>query len=121
MKEYYNLKEMLCKELKEYDHKNELSAGSLDVIHKLTDTLKNLYKIEMLDDSGYSYGYDDDDFGRERRHHHIRRHDDGYGMRYSYDDGMEHFKNAIREMMNYAKNDQEREAYRRVLKVLEDE
>lgn len=45
MQDLYALREMLCKELKEYGKKGELTAGSLDVVDKLTHTLKNLDKI----------------------------------------------------------------------------
>lgn len=50
------IKKMLCKELDEYAMKNKLSMADIDVIHKLTDTVKNLDKIEMLEqgDEGYS-------------------------------------------------------------------
>lgn len=49
-----DLKEMLCRELDEIAEKQELSAGDLDAVQKLTDAIKNLYKIEMLDEDGYS-------------------------------------------------------------------
>lgn len=49
------IKKMLCKELDEYAMKQKLTGGDLDMIWKLTDTVKNLDKIEMLeDDGGYS-------------------------------------------------------------------
>lgn len=48
------LKEMLCRELDEIAEKQELSAGDLETVQKLTDSIKNLYKIEMLEDDGYS-------------------------------------------------------------------
>lgn len=53
---YYleDLKEMLCKELEEIAEKGELSAGMLETVHKLTDSIKNIDKIEMLEDGGYS-------------------------------------------------------------------
>lgn len=56
MKALYELKEMLCKELEEIARKGELTAGGLETVHKLTDTIKNIYKITMLeeDDGGYS-------------------------------------------------------------------
>jgi len=57
MKELYELKEMLCDELKEYGKKGELkNAGTLDVVDKLAHTVKNLDKIiESYEDgqSGY--------------------------------------------------------------------
>ena len=50
------IKKMLCKELDEYAMKSKLTGGDLDMIWKLTDTVKNLDKISMLEESegGYS-------------------------------------------------------------------
>lgn len=50
----YELKDKLCKELEEIARKPEMSAGDLEAVHKLTDTIKNLDKIEILEDGGYS-------------------------------------------------------------------
>ena len=76
------IKKMLCKELDEYAMKGKISGSDLDMIWKLTDTVKNLDKIEMLeDDGGYSEArggmrgrsymggssYDDDMMYSERR------------------------------------------------------
>lgn len=58
----YKLKDMLCEELDEIGKKGEMSAGDLETVHKLTDTIKNIYKIDMLKDSGYS---GDDDYSRD--------------------------------------------------------
>ena len=44
----YKLKDMLCQELDEIADKGDLGAGDLDIAHKLTDTVKNIYKIEAL-------------------------------------------------------------------------
>ena len=52
MEELHRIKEMLCRELKEYARKNELSATARVDIHMLTDTLKNIYKIEMFEELG---------------------------------------------------------------------
>ena len=54
MKSMYDLRDMLCKELDEIARKGELGAGDLDIAHKLTDTIKNIDKIEMLEADGYS-------------------------------------------------------------------
>lgn len=61
MEELYKLKEMLFRELKEYAHKNELSASARVDVHMLTDTIKNICKIMMLeelseDDASYEPG-----------------------------------------------------------------
>lgn len=48
------LKEMLCEELDEITKKGELSAGSLDVIDKLTHSIKSIDTIMAMEDAGYS-------------------------------------------------------------------
>lgn len=59
----HKIKEMLMKELYEYEEKakkmngGKLSAGDLETLHKLTDTVKNIDKIEMLEEDG---GYSED-------------------------------------------------------------
>ena len=55
----HDLKDLLCAELEDYAEKGKksgkMSMGDLDSIHKLTDTVKNILKIYMLEDeSGYS-------------------------------------------------------------------
>ena len=51
------IKKMLCKELDEYAMKGTISGSDLDMIWKLTDTVKNLDKIEMLEDGDSYDGY----------------------------------------------------------------
>lgn len=58
------IKKMLCKELDEYAMKQKLTGGDLDMIWKLTDTVKNLDKIEMLEEE--SGGYSEARGGRGR-------------------------------------------------------
>ena len=54
MHELYELKEKLMKELNEYASE-EMSAGSLEVIDKLTHAIKNICKIiESAEDEEYS-------------------------------------------------------------------
>ena len=96
------IKKMLCKELDEYAMKQKLTGGDLDMIWKLTDTVKNLDKIEMLEDDGgysearggmrgrsYMHGssYDDDMMYSERRGRGRYAKRDRMG-RYSSEDGM---------------------------------
>lgn len=54
-----DLKDLLCAELEDYAEKGKMSGkmsmGDLDSIHKLTDTVKNILKIDMLEgETGYS-------------------------------------------------------------------
>ena len=55
----HDLKDLLCAELEDYAENGKksgkFSMGDLESIHKLTDTVKNILKIDMLDgESGYS-------------------------------------------------------------------
>ena len=40
----HKIKDMLMKELMKYEEKGNISMNSLDVIHKMTDTIKNIDK-----------------------------------------------------------------------------
>ena len=55
----HDLKDLLCAELEDYAEKGKksgkMSMGDLESIHKLTDTVKNILKIDVLNqESGYS-------------------------------------------------------------------
>ena len=77
----HKIKEMFMNELYEYEDKakkmngGKLSQSDIERIHKLTDTVKNIDKIEMLED-GDGYSEDGHYMGEGRI----------YGT--SYDDGM---------------------------------
>lgn len=88
MEYMHELKEKLCDELEEIARKGELGAGDLEIIHKLTDTIKNLDKIGMLED-GYSQAGDWEIEGRayNRGSSYSRRKRDSMG-RYSRDGRM---------------------------------
>lgn len=63
MHTYYEIKDMLHDELSDIVKKGELSAGSLDTIDKLLNSIKNSCKIIMYEDysgDGYSYANDGD-------------------------------------------------------------
>ena len=75
----HDLKDLLCAELEDYAEKGKksgkMSMGDLESIHKLTDTVKNILKIDLMEsDEGYS---EDGHYMGEGRI---------YGT--SYDDGM---------------------------------
>jgi hypothetical protein len=77
----HDLKDLLCAELEDYAEKGKksgkMSMGDLETVHKLTDTVKNILKIDVLkEEAGYS---EDGHYMGEGRI---------YGT--SYDDGMHH-------------------------------
>ena len=135
MEKLHELKEKLWDELEELAEKREMGAGDLEVIHKITDTIKNIDKICALEEGGYSEAVDGGDYGRgssyaNRGKHYVRGHysrDDGrggYGSRrdsrgrYSRDDGrsemMEHLELALDSA-----SDQDRETIKRFMRQLE--
>lgn len=135
MKALYELKEMLCKELDEIAHKGELTAGGLETVHKLTDTIKNIDKIMMLEEDGeyserrrdsmgrysrdgdweahgkYGHMYDEDGASYAHRgKHYVRGH-------YSREDAKEHMMRTFGELMEGA-DEKQRHIIRRAMDEL---
>ena len=137
MEYMYELKEKLCKELDEIARKPEMGAGDLEIIHKLTDTIKNLDKIEMLEDGGYSQeGYSREggnSYARgssyaNRGKHYVRGHysregysNEGNSSRggYSRHDAKEAMMEQMEALMDQAESEKERQAIRRCMSQLE--
>lgn len=132
MEYMYELKDKLCKELDEIARKPEMGAGDLEIIHKLTDTIKNLDKIEMLEDGGYSQDGDWEMEGRgsynrgssyrgRKRDSMGRYSREGRGGRggYSRHDAKEAMMEQMEMLMDQAGSEREREAIRRCMGQLE--
>lgn len=133
MEYMHDLKDKLCKELEEIARKPDMSAGDLEAVHKLTDTIKNLDKIEMLEDGGYSRDGDWEMEGRgsyERGASYRGRKRDSMG-RYSRDgrygpttrmysraEAKDDMMAKLEDMMGSA-NDQERAILRQAMDKLE--
>lgn len=81
---YYDLKKMLCRELEEIARKQQLSAGDLEIVDKLTHSIKSIVTIMAMDDSGYSYN---DGYSGARRRDSMGRYADGGNSDRYYDDG----------------------------------
>lgn len=131
----HELKEKLCDELEEIANKEELGAGDLEIIHKLTDTIKNLDKIGMLEDD-YSQAGDweiegraynrGSSYARRKRDSMGRYSRDGRMMRGGYRDGRmysraeakEDIMDQIEDMMGDA-NEKEKAILRRAMTELE--
>ena len=147
-----DLKDLLCAELEDYAEKGKksgkMSMGDLESIHKLTDTVKNILKIDMLEgETGYSedgaymgegriYGTSYDDGmrrgngysyargrGRYAKRDSMGRYsrDDGYMHRdgsYSRDEGKAYMIEQLEGMMDDAEKPAEKEALRRCMDAL---
>ena len=148
----HDLKDLLCAELEDYADKGKksgkMSMGDLDSIHKLTDTVKNILKIDLLEsEEGYSedghymgegriYGTSYDDGmrrgvgysyargrGRYAKRDSMGRYsrDDGYMRRdggYSREDGKAYMMEQLEDMMEDAEKPAEKEALRRCMEAL---
>lgn len=53
MKKLEEIKNILCDELDGIVKGGKLSVGDLDTLHKITDTIKNINKIEMYEEESY--------------------------------------------------------------------
>lgn len=58
MERYKELEEMLCDEIDKITERGELNGSSLDMLDKLTHTLKSVKTIDAMD--GYEEGYSHD-------------------------------------------------------------
>lgn len=120
MEYMYELKDKLCKELDEIARKPEMGAGDLEIIHKLTDTIKNLDKIEMLeDDGGYSQAGDWEIEGRayNRGNSYARRKRDSMG-RYSRDGRM--MRGGYRDGRMYSRAEAKDEIMEKIEDMMDD-
>ena len=139
MKHLEKLKEALCEELDKFGKSGDITVNSLDKIHRLTDTIKNIDIIMMLEESeGYSEergrthmggsSYDDDIMYSERRGRgrNARRDSMGryssdggsYERGYSRDESKDDMMSMIGEMMEDA-SPKEREALKECMRALE--
>lgn len=81
MKGMEDLREMLCEELSNITEQGEITSGSLEIIDKLTHSIKSIDTIMAMEEAGYSneHGYSRYDGGYGRGGY-----DDGYSRRGSY-------------------------------------
>lgn len=128
MKTMYELKEKLCAELDEIGQKEELSIGDLELAHKLTDTIKNINKIEMQAggssrrgdysrEGEYARGgsWEADMRGNYGRGHSYKR--DSMG-RYSRAEAQEHMRTRLEDMVRETDDERVKEALRRCMGAL---
>lgn len=139
MDTFYDIKDMLHEELKEIVKKGELSAGSLETIDKLLNSMKNACKLIMYEEysgDGYSYADADADMGnysnargrgsnarRDSRGRYSNARGRGYSRRgYSYDDGEKQEKiDMLQDMMHEVSSEEERRALQKIIRRMEQE
>lgn len=119
--EYEKLKKILCTELDDtidsIMRENKMSMTDLEVIDKLTHSLKSVITTMAMEDSGYSYntGYSGarrrDNMGRYADMGYSNRYYDGEysGRRYSRDEGKTHMIHQFEKLMSDASTPEEQE------------
>lgn len=116
MKNMWKLKETLCEQLEEYTSRTKLAGGDLQTVHMLTDTIKNLDKIEMLEDEEIG------EYSHARRRRDMRGRYSRDGDRYSYDDDGDSYGDGMRGNMdggNYARRYSRADGKERMMEILE--
>jgi hypothetical protein len=135
---------MLTEEVKKIANKGELTAGSLETVDKLLNSIKNTCKIIMYDEyaeDGNSYADSDMDmseysyargrgsnarrdsmgrYSREGGYSNARGRGGRYSRRgYSYADGKEEKVEMLRDMMGEVSSEDERRALQKIIRRME--
>lgn len=115
------IRDMLCEELDKIADKGELSAGSLELVDKLTHSIKSIDTIMAMEERGYSErGYS---YNYPRYYYDHDRRDGGYSEArrrdargwYSGADEHEHMLMELREAKAAAKDPAVREDIQRLI------
>ena len=111
MKKLDEIRDVLCEELDGIVKGGKLSVGDLDTLHKITDTIKNIYKIERLEtEESYGDWEAKDNYSRDEMRtlpnvsygrHWVRGH-------YSRDDFKSHSVRRLKEIAEMADTNERR-------------
>ena len=122
------IRDKLVDELHEFEKKIKsnptamMSAQEIERLKMILSAIKNIDKIEMYEDNGYSEARRRDSMGRyvrdSERIDRYRRYG-GYDG-YVEDDGKHEMINNLRNMLDRAENSKEREAIKRCIHELEE-
>lgn len=135
-KEMYEAKEQLCKLLGEVTRTGEIKLGDLEAINYLTNSIKNLMKINEMEEGGYSYGMGDwnanGNYSNRGYSNNMGYSNNGYSTNGTYDDTNSrmhyvrgHYSRGdmlterIEDMMNDSRlNNDEKSTLRRAMDIL---
>lgn len=119
------LESKLCQELEDISQQGNLSKTDYEEVHMLTDTIKNLYKIEALKGASgygeYSRRYGERDYDGEYGDGYSRRGRDSRGRYMSgYSHGeKEELMDMLGKVMSSAGSERDKEKIRRCMEQLE--
>lgn len=137
MRTLEKLRDMLCDELDDYAEKKDMSTADLEKVHVITDTIKNIDKICIMDEDGeysqagdweamgringrYGDGYERGNSYRGRKRDDMGRYSRARGGRRGYSrDGGEDMMEHVERMMDEAETPEEREVIKRFKREIE--
>lgn len=90
MKNAWKIKKTIGEQIDEYGDRTRYAGGDLEHLHKLTDTYKNLCKIDMLEEDE-----NDGEYSHARRRRDMRGRYSRTGDRYSYDEDGDSYANGM--------------------------
>lgn len=113
MKHMEELKEMLCTELDKIAKKGTMSAGDLDMVEKLSHSIKSLSTIEAME--GYS---EDDGYSMRMRGNSYARNNGRYSRNnsYGYSRGAEDMVEQLEDMLEDAPDMKTKRAIKEAIK-----
>lgn len=135
----YRLKEMLCSELDAMTNSGPMNRDKLDIIDKLTHSIKSIETVLAMEESGYSnasvrsYGYSGGNSNAMSRGGSYGNSGNSYGgsygnsyessygrsyMPYSGDDMRSSMISRLESMMNEADSEKSREAIRKCIEQM---
>lgn len=104
MRKLYELRDMLMEELEKCTDKGELSAGSLEIVDKLTHSIKSIDTILAMEeagysnDDGYSYDYSNRGYSNARGRRNARRDSMGRYSRRGYSRDKDELMEQLRDL-----------------------
>ena len=119
MKSMEELREMLMVELENLTRKGEVNNASLEMIDKLTHSIKSIDTIVAMQGSGYSHGRGYN-YGRRMPEYDYQYGDYGYRGGYGYHDDRSAMVSRLEGMMQDAPNEKIRDAIRKAINQIED-
>lgn len=112
MVDWHELKDMLCDELDKVTKKGELSAGSLDIVDKLTHSIKSIETIMAM--NGYS-----NDGSYSRRRDSMGRYSNRDYRYDGYSRDKDHLISELHHLMDSATDDKTRQDFKRFISKME--
>lgn len=124
MNKMYELRDMLCEELDNITEQGDITTGSLDIINKLTHSIKSIDTIMAMEEASYDGSYRDGSYydGYSRRGSYARgrrnARRDNRG-RYSRTDSKEQIAEQLEDIMDETTDPSVKQALQKALSHIE--